>query len=84
MKMHNTELLAKLCSKVSSLLPLRNYLSNSMCELDETAVPPCKVTIINGITPWRVMSHAGSTQMGNSKAEQSDANKKKTMCYVGL
>lgn len=30
------------------------------------------------------MSHAGSTQMGNSKAEQSDANKKKTLCYVGL
>lgn len=30
------------------------------------------------------MSHTGSTQMGNSKAKQSDANKKKTLCYVGL
>lgn len=30
------------------------------------------------------MSHTGSTQMGNSKAKQSDANKKKDTVLCGI
>lgn len=55
-----------------------------MCEFDETAVPPCNVTFINGITRWRVMRHAGSRQMEKSKSGHSDSNKKKTLSYTGL
>lgn len=58
-----------LCSKVSTLLPQRNYLSNSMWEPD-TPVPPCKLAFTNKTTPRRVMSHAKSRQMEKGKAKQ--------------
>lgn len=74
--MQSAGVLAMLCSKVSTLLPLKNYLSNPMWELDETPVRPCKLRFINKTTPWRVMSHAESRQMEKGKAGQSNSPKK--------
>lgn len=44
-KMQNTPLRVRLCSTVSSVLPLRNYLSYLMWELDEAPVAPMQTHI---------------------------------------